>query len=180
VAAGRAELDSFDIVEGLFLVGGLRLEVLNVVSLLGGWPGAWPQPLVTAKTAVAALVAHWREFGRPAYAQFDNDTIFQGAHQHRDSISRVMRTCLRLDVTPVFAPPRERGSRPPSKTSTAAGELRFGLASTMIRSPPSTSVPGAISARTANAPPPAARRLPRDVRSRLSGSRICKRSRAEW
>lgn len=109
VAAGRAELDSFDIVEGLFLVGGLRLEVLNVVSLVGGWPGAWPQPLVTAKTAVAALVAHWREFGRPAYAQFDNDTIFQGAHQHRDSISRVMRTCLRLDVTPVFAPPRESG-----------------------------------------------------------------------
>src|SRR5258705_529298 len=91
------------------LVGGLRIEVLNVVSLLGGWPGAWPQPLVTAKTAVAALVAHWREFGRPAYAQFDNDTIFQGAHQHRDSISRVMRTCLRLDVTPVFAPPRESG-----------------------------------------------------------------------
>jgi len=109
VAAGRAELDSFDIVEGLFLVGGLRVEVLNVVSLLGGWPGAWPQPLVTAKTAVAALVAHWREFGRPAYAQFDNDTIFQGAHQHRDSIGRVMRTCLRLDVTPVFAPPRESG-----------------------------------------------------------------------
>src|SRR5207245_8471220 len=63
----------------------------------------------TAKTAVAALVTHWREFGRPAYAQFDNDTIFQGAHQHRDSISRVMRTCLRLDVTPVFAPPRESG-----------------------------------------------------------------------
>lgn len=87
VAAGRADLDSFDIVEGLFLVGGLRVEVLNVVSLLGGWPGAWPQPLVTAKTAVAALVAHWREFGRPAYAQFDNDTIFQGAHQHRDSIN---------------------------------------------------------------------------------------------
>lgn len=95
--------------EGLFLEGGLRVEILNVVSLLGGWPGAWPQPLVTAKTAVAALVAHWQEFGRPAYAQFDNDTIFQGAHQHRDSIGRVMRTCLHLDVTPVFAPPRESG-----------------------------------------------------------------------
>ena len=109
VAAGRADLDSFDIVEGLFLVGGARVEVLNVVSLLGGWPGAWPQPLVTAKTAVTAVVAHWREFGRPAYAQFDNDSIFQGAHQHRDSIGRVVRTCLRLDVTPVFAPPRESG-----------------------------------------------------------------------
>src|SRR5260370_19905717 len=106
VAAGRAELDSFDIVEGLFLVGGLRIEVLNVVSLLGGWPGAWPQPLVTAKTAVAARVAHWREFGRPAYAQFDNDTIFHGAQQHRGSISRVMRTCVPLHITTVFAPAR--------------------------------------------------------------------------
>ncbi len=109
VAVGRAELDSFDIVEGLALEGGIRLEVLNVVSLHGGLPGAWPQPLVTAKTAVEALLDHWRGFGRPAYAQFDNDTIFQGAHQHRDSIGRVVRTCLRLDVTPVFVPPQESG-----------------------------------------------------------------------
>jgi len=109
VAVGRAELDSFDTIEGLALEGGIRLEVLNVVSLHGGLPGAWPHTLVTAKTAVEALVEHWREFGRPAYAQFDNDTIFQGAHQHRDSIGRVMRTCLRLDVIPVFVPPQESG-----------------------------------------------------------------------
>jgi hypothetical protein len=109
VAAGRAELDSFDIVEGLTLTGGLRLEVLTGVSLHGGLPGAWPQTLVTAKTAVEALVEHWREFGRPAYAQFDNDTIFQGGHHGRDSLGRVVRTCLRLDVVPVFAPPQESG-----------------------------------------------------------------------
>jgi len=109
VGAGRAELDSFDIVEGLTLTGGLRLEVLNVVSLHGGLPGSWPQPLVTAKTAVEALIEHWRAFGRPAYAQFDNDTIFQGGHHGRDALGRVVRTCLRLDVIPVFAPPQESG-----------------------------------------------------------------------
>jgi hypothetical protein len=109
VAAGRVELDSFDIVEGLALVGGIRLEVLNVVSLHGGLPGSWPQPLVTAKTAVEALVEHWREFGRPAYAQFDNDTIFQGGHRGQDVLGRVVRTCLRLDVIPVFVPPQESG-----------------------------------------------------------------------
>lgn len=108
-AVGRGELDSFDIVEGLALVGGLRLEVLNVVSLHGGLPGAWPQTLVTAKTAVEALVEHWREFGRPAYAQFDNDTIFQGGHRGQDVLGRVVRTCLQLDVIPVFAPPQESG-----------------------------------------------------------------------
>ena len=45
----------------------------------------------------------------PAYAQFDNDTVFQGAHQYPDSIGRVMRMCLSLGVVPVFAPPREPG-----------------------------------------------------------------------
>jgi transposase InsO family protein len=80
-----------------------------VVSLHGGLPGAWPQGLVTAKTTVAALLEHWRQFGLPAYAQFDNDTIFQGTHSARDSLSRVVRICLQLGVTAVFAPPRESG-----------------------------------------------------------------------
>ena len=42
-------------------------------------------------------------------SQFDNDTRFQGPHQHRDVVSRVMRLCLSLGVTPVFAPVREHG-----------------------------------------------------------------------
>jgi len=109
VTAGRAELDSFDIVEGLALEGGVRVEVLNAVSLRGGLPGAWPQRLVTAKTTVQALLQHWRQFGLPAYAQFDNDTIFQGSHHGRDSLGRVIRICLQLGVTPVFAPPQEPG-----------------------------------------------------------------------
>jgi len=109
VGAGRAELDSFDTVEGLTFEGGMRIEVLNVVSLHGGLPGSWPQPLVTAKTAVEALVEHWREFGLPTYAQFDNDTVFQGSHHGQDSLGRVVRTCLQLGVTPVFAPPQESG-----------------------------------------------------------------------
>jgi transposase len=109
VAARRAELDSFDIVEGLVIKGGVDVEVLNATSLHGGLVGSWPMGVVTAKAAVDALVEHWRAVGLPGYAQFDNDTIFQGAHQHRDVIGRVMRTCLGLGVVPVFAPPRETG-----------------------------------------------------------------------
>lgn len=109
VAQGRAELDSFDIIEGLALQGGLQIETLTGISLHGGLPGAWPQSLVTAKSTVEALLEHWRAFGVPAYAQFDNDTIFQGSHHGRDLIGRVVRTCLGLAVTPVFAPPRESG-----------------------------------------------------------------------
>jgi hypothetical protein len=109
VAARRAELDSFDIVEGLVIQGGTHVEVLNGLSLHGALAVSWPLSLVTAKAATEALVEHWRAVGRPTYAQFDNDTIFQGPHQHADVVGRVMRLCLSLAVVPVFAPPRETG-----------------------------------------------------------------------
>jgi len=107
VAAGRAELDSFDVVEGLVIQGGLPVEVFTGISLLGGLPVAWPGPVVTARLVVDRLKEHWRQAGRPTFAQFDNDTVFQGAHQHRDCISRVMRLCLGLDIVPVFIPVQE-------------------------------------------------------------------------
>jgi hypothetical protein len=109
LAAGKAELDSFDIVNGLVIRGGTDVEVLNAMSLHGGLCASWPRPQITAKLTVQLLTEHWRRFGRPTYAQFDNDTIFQGAHQFADSFGRVTRLCLSLEVTPVFAPPRETG-----------------------------------------------------------------------
>jgi len=109
VARGEAELDSFDIIEGLALAGGRRFEVLTGVSLHGGLAAAWPMPWVGARAVVPLLVRHWGAVGLPGYAQFDNDTIFQGAHQHRDSVSRVVRLCLALTVVPVFAPVQETG-----------------------------------------------------------------------
>jgi transposase len=109
LAARRVELDSLDIVEGLVIKGGTHVEVLNASSVHGGLVSSWPMRLVTAKAAVEALTARWRADGLPGYAQFDNDTIFQGAHQHPDTVGRVTRLCLALGVTPVFAPPRETG-----------------------------------------------------------------------
>lgn len=110
LAQGRAELDSFDIVEGLVIQGGPQVEVLNGVSLHGGLPVSWPvvEP-VTAKLTVTSLLEHWRAVGLPVYAQFDNDMIFQGTHRYPDALGRVIRTCLGLGVTPVFVPPREMG-----------------------------------------------------------------------
>ena len=75
----------------------------------GGLTVAWPMPGVTARAVVPALVRHWGDVGLPTYAQFDNDTIFQGPHQHRDAISRVVRLCLALAVVPVFTPVQETG-----------------------------------------------------------------------
>jgi hypothetical protein len=109
VAQRQVELDSVDIIEGLHLRDGPHLEVLTAISLHGGLVGAWPVQQVTAKGAVDLLLAHWRAVGLPHYVQFDNDNIFQGPHQHRDAVGRVVRLCLGLGLTPVFAPPREPG-----------------------------------------------------------------------
>jgi hypothetical protein len=109
VAREKAELDSFDVVQGLVIEGGTDVEVLNAVSLHGRLVASWPLAAVTAKASVEKLTEYWREWGLPGYAQFDNDTRFQGAHQHKDSFGRVMRLCLALQVVPVFAPPREHG-----------------------------------------------------------------------
>jgi hypothetical protein len=59
------------------------------------------------------LQAHWEAIGCPAYAQFDNDTRFQGPHQHRDRVGRVIRLCLAAGIVPVFAVPREFGLQNP-------------------------------------------------------------------
>jgi transposase len=109
LAARRAELDSSDVVEGLVIKGGTHVEVLNATSPHGGLVASWPMRVVTATAAVEALVGHWRAVGLPAYARFDNDTIFQGPHQHKDVVGRVARLCLGLGIVPVFAPPREPG-----------------------------------------------------------------------
>ena len=55
------------------------------------------------------MEAHWQRYGLPAFAQFDNDVRFQGGNNHPDVVGRVMRFCLALGVTPVFAPPLETG-----------------------------------------------------------------------
>src|SRR5438067_1891978 len=75
-----------------------------------GGPTAWARGAgVTAPFVVERLVEHWRQFGLPAYAQFDNDTTFHGSHAHPDIVGRVSRLCLSLEVVPVFVPPRETG-----------------------------------------------------------------------
>jgi len=103
-------LDSFDIVEGLVIKDGPQVEALNGVARHGGLVASWPMAApVTAKAVVEALIGPWRAHGLPGYAQFDNDTIFQGTHAHPDVIGRVMRLCLSLGVIPVFVPPREMG-----------------------------------------------------------------------
>lgn len=108
-AAGRAEIDQFDVVQGLVIEGGTDVEVLNGVSVHGGLIASFVCGSVTTAFTRECLIAHWREFGLPAFAQFDNDTRFQGAHQFADTIGTVTKMCLSLGVTPVFAPVQETG-----------------------------------------------------------------------
>jgi hypothetical protein len=109
VAAGTAELDAFDVIEDLPLEAGPRLDVLTTRALWGSVCGAWVSTALRARWLCERLETHWRAHGRPAYAQFDNDSRFQGTHTHPDVLGQVIRLCLSLGVTPVFAPPREHG-----------------------------------------------------------------------
>ncbi len=108
-----AELELFDFVELLKLADGPVVDILTGVALHSGAPVAWPLLQGTTAAVLDALTAHWRAPGRPGYAQFDNDTRFQGAHQHRDVFGRVVRWCLQLGITPVFVPPRAFGLQNP-------------------------------------------------------------------
>jgi hypothetical protein len=109
LAAGQAEIDSFDFIEDLKIAGGPLVNVLTGTSLHGALAEAWIMERPSARATLQALVERWRREGLPTYAQFDNDTIFQGAHQFADTVGRISRLCLALGVVPVFAPPREPG-----------------------------------------------------------------------
>ena len=109
VAARRADIDESDFVEGFFLEGGEELCVLNTISLHGGLCNSWITSHQKTEVVLECLISHWRAHGLPAYAQFDNGSVFTGPHQHPDAIGRVIKWCLSLGVCPVFAVPREFG-----------------------------------------------------------------------
>jgi hypothetical protein len=109
VAAGRGEVDCFDFIEDLKIAEGPLVDVLTGKSLLGALTDAWVLSQLSAKGASACLLGRWGRDGLPAYAQFDNHTVFQGAHQFADTVGRVSRLCLALGVIPVFVPPLEHG-----------------------------------------------------------------------
>jgi len=109
VAAGRAEVDCFDFIEDLKIASGPLVDVLTGKSLHGALTDAWVLAQLSAKGAGACLLGRWQRDGLPAYAQFDNHTVFQGAHQFANAVGRISRLCLALGVTPVFVPPLEHG-----------------------------------------------------------------------
>jgi hypothetical protein len=109
VASADAELDCFDFIDDLKIATGPLVSVLTGISLHGALADAWITPQPRATGVVEALIARFRRDGLPVYAQFDNDTLFQGAHQFAHTVGRVTRLCLALGITPVFAPPREPG-----------------------------------------------------------------------
>jgi hypothetical protein len=109
VASADAELDCFDFIDDLKIAAGPLVSVLTGISLHGALANTWIMPQPRATGVVEALIARFRCDGLPNYAQFDNDTLFQGAHQFAHTVGRVSRLCLALGVIPVFAPPREPG-----------------------------------------------------------------------
>lgn len=109
LARGGVELDAFDFIEGLVIAGGPTVDVFNAISLYGSLAQSWPAKAWSTTGVLAALPRHWQKCGRPHYAQFDNDTRFQGPHTAAGKLGRIVHLCLCLGVVPVFVPPRETG-----------------------------------------------------------------------
>lgn len=109
VAAGRADIDCFDFIEDLKIAEGPLVDVLTAKSLHGTLTDAWALNKRSAKRTAPCLLKRWKRDGLPGYAQFDNDTVFQGAHQFPNAVGRISRLCLQAGIIPVFVPPLEHG-----------------------------------------------------------------------
>lgn len=125
-----AEIDSFDVIEDLRMEGFGLFQVFTARALWGPAVSAWPAQVASTSFVLDALHAHWRRHGLPAFAQFDNDVRFQGGHNHPDVVGRVMRLCLALGVTPVFAPPLETGFQAVIENFNGCGRRRSGRVAT--------------------------------------------------
>lgn len=109
LCSGRVEMDCGDIVEGLRLRGGRRVEVFNILALWSGRAGTAIANSMHTADIIAALSRHWRQEGGPRFLQCDNDTVFTGAHAQRPYLGRLVHWCLCAGVVPVFTPPAELG-----------------------------------------------------------------------
>lgn len=109
VATRQADIDCFDFVEDLKIAAGPLVDLLTAKSLHGRLSDAWVLKQRSARHTAQCLRRRWQRDGLPGYAQFDNDTVFQGAHQFPNAVGRISRLCLQLGVIPVFVPPLEHG-----------------------------------------------------------------------
>lgn len=104
-----AEMDCFDYIEDLKIRGSEEiLQVLNVISQHGSLANSWVGPVMRSAVTVQRILEHWKRFGRPAYAQFDNGTVFAGPPLPF-VLGTVPRLCLELGTQVVFTIPHETG-----------------------------------------------------------------------
>jgi hypothetical protein len=99
LAQGLVDVDCFDVIEDLRLESFGLIQIFTAKALWAPIAEAWPAQVASTTFILEALQAHWRQYGLPQFAQFDNDVRFQGGHNHPDVIGRVMRLCLALEVT---------------------------------------------------------------------------------
>jgi hypothetical protein len=85
----QAEVDAFDVIEGLGHRGALRDRSVDRQGPCGAPAAvAWPMSRgVTGHIVLEHVWPYWRRHGLPYFAQFDNDTRFQGGHNHHDVLA---------------------------------------------------------------------------------------------
>jgi hypothetical protein len=124
VATGRAELDSFDIVECLTLTGCVRLEVLTAVPLHGGLPGARPQVPVTQKQPTRRWWSPGGSSAAPPARSGATILIFKGATTLGTALSTMPRSTTSKSTPGAMSAPTARRPAPASTARSRAGRYR--------------------------------------------------------
>lgn len=104
-----AEVDSFDFIESRSIKGSPSMDIFTAMSLFGSISGAYLLEGATVPAARNCLTSYWQQWLLASFAQFDNDSIFQGSPGHDLHLGRLVHFCLCLGVSVIFAPPTEQG-----------------------------------------------------------------------
>lgn len=93
-----------DLIGPRFLKGGARFYLLTIISNDTRHAGVYPLLSKSADEITRGVVAFWKHYSVPDFLQLDNELSFKGSNRHPRGFGILMRTALRLNVTPRFIP----------------------------------------------------------------------------
>lgn len=96
-----------DLIDPLYLKGGLRYYLLTIISNDTRHAGVYPIPSKSARHITQSIVSFWKEYSIPCFLQMDNELSFKGSNRHPRGLGLLLRTALGLNVIPVFIPVAE-------------------------------------------------------------------------
>ena len=96
-----------DFVGPRYLSGGIRYYFLNIIDKETHCVDIHVQITKDSISTCNSLITSWQKMGIPDYLQMDNELCFLGSLRHTGAFGRIIKLCVKLEVTPVFIPQAE-------------------------------------------------------------------------